>query len=70
MGADLEEIINGFYKNNTKNKLMLTAKAIESIRFFRDDKIAVMTVTAKMLSECGCVMADTEGLIDLSLIHI
>ena len=67
LGADLEKIINGFYKNNTKNKLMLTAKAIESIRFFRDEKIAVMTVTAKMLSECGCVMADTEGLIDYAM---
>lgn len=67
LGADLEKIINGFYKNNTKNKLMLIAKAIESIRFFHDDKIAVMTVTAEMLEKCGCVMADTEGLIDYAM---
>ena len=67
LGADLNLIVNGFYKNNTKNKLMLTAKAIESMRFFHEDKIVVMTVTAAMLESCGCVMADTEGLIDYGM---
>lgn len=63
-GADLQKIVNGFYKNNTKNKIMLTAKAIDSIRFFEDEQIAIMTVTKKMLEETGCTIADTEGLID------
>ena len=66
-GADLNLIVNGIYKNNTKNKLALTAKAIESMRFFHGDKIVVMTVTAAMLESCGCVMADTEGLIDYGM---
>lgn len=67
LGADLESIVNDFYKNNSKNKIMLTAKAIESMRFFRDDYIVIMTVTRKMLEECGCDIADTEGLIDYGM---
>lgn len=67
LGADQQLIVNSFYKNNTKNKLVLTAKAIESMRFFRDDGIVVMTVTSAMLCDCGCVMSDTEGLIDYGM---
>ncbi len=66
-GADLQKIVNGFYKNNTKNKIMLTAKAIDSMRFFCDDSIVIMTITKKMLAECGCQLSDTEGLIDYGM---
>jgi phosphoesterase RecJ-like protein len=66
-GADHRSIINDFYKNNTKNKIALTGKAINSIRFFCDEAIAVMTVTKDMLAETGCTMADTEGLIDYAM---
>lgn len=64
LGADHRSIVNDFYKNNTKNKIALTGRAIQSIRFFRDETIAVMTVTRAMLAETGCTIADTEGLID------
>lgn len=57
LGADLSAIVNGFYKNNTKNKLKLISKAIASMRFFHDDEVVVMTVTASDLEQCGCVMA-------------
>ena len=67
LGANHQSIVNDFYKNNTKNKLALTAKAIDSMRFFCDDKIVIMTVTSAILRECGCTMADTEGLIDYGM---
>lgn len=67
LGANQQSIVNDFYKNNTKNKLMLTAEAIKSMRFFRNDSIVIMTVTGAMLKTCGCVMADTEGLIDYGM---
>ena len=64
LGADLNSIVNRFYKNNSKNKIILTGKAIDGLRFFENDTIAVMTVTKAMLEETGCTIADTEGLID------
>ncbi len=67
LGADLQKIVNGFYKNNTKNKLALISKALSSMRFFHDDEVVVITITAKDLTNCGCVMADTEGIIDYGM---
>lgn len=67
LGADLGAIVNGFYRNNTKNKLALVARAVGSMRYFDDDKVVVMTVTQKDLKETGCVLSDTEGLIDYGM---
>lgn len=67
LGADLDSIVNGFYRNNTKNKLALVARAVNSMRYFDDDKVVVMTVTQKDLTETGCVLSDTEGLIDYGM---
>lgn len=67
LGADLGAIVNGFYRNNTKNKLALVARAVGSMRYFDDDKVVVMTVTQNDLKETGCVLSDTEGLIDYAM---
>lgn len=67
LGADLSKIVNGFYKNNTKNKLALVSRAIASMRFFHNDEIVVMTVMASDLTATGCVMSDTEGIIDYGM---
>ena len=37
------------------------------MRYFDDDKVVVMTVTQKDLTETGCVLSDTEGLIDYGM---
>jgi phosphoesterase RecJ-like protein len=66
-GADVEFIINGVYRNNTKNKLDLIATAIKSFRFFDDDKIVVITITRDDLAKCGCALSDTEGIIDYGM---
>lgn len=66
-GANNEYIINNVYKNNTKNKLKLIATAINSFRFFKDDKIVVITLTRDDMKNCGCTLADTEGIIDYGM---
>lgn len=65
--VDTHEIATDLYKNASYNKVKLIARAIESMRFFNERKICVMTVTSKDLEDCGCVMADTEGLIDYGM---
>ena len=67
LGADLSMIVNGFYRNNTKNKLALISRAIASMQYFDDDKVAVITVKKSDLEETGCVLSDTEGLIDYAM---
>lgn len=63
-GADLGLIVSGFYKNNPRKKLDLIARALGEMKYYRGGEIAFITVTARMLEECGCDIADTEGLID------
>ncbi|MBR2988281.1 MAG: hypothetical protein IKC64_01000, partial [Clostridia bacterium] len=66
-GANTNYIIDGVYRNNTVEKLKLTAKALQSFRFFKNNKIVVITLTKKDMEECGCTLADTEGIIDYGM---
>lgn len=63
-GIDVATINHNLYRNNTMNKTLLTAKAIENIKLFCDGKIALMTIMRDDLKKCGCDDTDTEGLID------
>ena len=67
LGADNESIVNNVYKSQTKNKLDLIATAIKSFRFFKDNKIVVITLTRDDMQKCGCTLADTEGIIDYGM---
>ncbi len=67
LGLNVNEIADNIYRSNTVQKTKLIARAIESMRFFADGKICVMTITTKTLEDCGCVLADTEGLIDYGM---
>ena len=64
---DPHEIASKLYKNVRYEKTKLIARAIESMRFFADGKLCVISVRLADLQECGCVLADTEGLIDYGM---
>ncbi len=64
LGADLNAIVNGFYRNNTKNKMALVQRALASVRYYNDDRVAIAVIKQSDLAETGCVISDTEGLID------
>lgn len=68
-GARAYDINMRLYRNRTIKKSRLIAKALDSMKFFADDKICIITVTAKMLEQTGCALADTEGLIDFAMAH-
>jgi phosphoesterase RecJ-like protein len=55
------------YRNNTIKRTKLVAKALNNIRFYKDNRIAIITITSQMLKDCGCVMSDTEGIIDFGM---
>lgn len=66
-GVDLPFLINKLYKNSTKQRLMLLGRAIDSIRFYEDSKISIITITKDMLLDCGCTLMETEGIIDYGI---
>ena len=61
------EIARDIYKNATVGKVKLISRAINSMRFFADGKICLITVTPEDLTACDCVLADTEGIIDYGM---
>lgn len=66
-GANYYEVNSCLYRSRTVNKTKLMGKAIKSMKFFKENKICVISVKPEDLSECECVISDTEGLIDLAM---
>lgn len=63
-GLDVGAINHNIYCNKSIKKLKLTARALNGIVLYEYGQIALLTVTAKDMEECGCTTEDTEGLID------
>ncbi|MGD9901626.1 MAG: bifunctional oligoribonuclease/PAP phosphatase NrnA [Spirochaetales bacterium] len=64
MDFDQEEIKNYFFKNNTKAKTLLLEKAISSIKFYEEDKIAIMKIQNKDLEKLNATQEDTLGIVE------
>ena len=63
-GADPWWISQRIYENNPAQKIKLLAKALDTMTFFQDRKIAVIHVTKKMLEEAGALWEYTEGFVE------
>ncbi len=57
-------LINNLYRSNSMGKLKLIGLAINKLRYFCNNQVGLIALTQKDLSECNCLMSDTEGLID------
>lgn len=67
LGAQAYTTNKNLYRSTTKNKTKLIARAINSMKFLADDSICIISVRANDLAETGCVISDTEGLIDYAM---
>lgn len=61
---NLDALNEHFFKNNTKSKAYLLKKALESLRFYNNDRIAVMKLSKENLSVCDATMEDTLGIVN------
>ena len=67
LGADPYALATEIYKNVTISKTMLVARAINSMRFYHNNRICVISISRADLEQTGCTIADTEGLIDYGM---
>ena len=67
LGLNVNEIATHLYRSNTKKRQNLVAHTINSMRFFENDEICIMTITLNDLKKFDCTASDLEGLIDLGL---
>lgn len=63
-GFDAVKLVDNLYRSNTAEKMRLIGVALNKMRYYLGGKLAVIALSQRDLKECGCVLSDTEGLID------
>lgn len=53
-----------YFKNNSREKTMLLSKALQSLKFYSNEKFTTMKITNELFSKLGVTFEDTMGLID------
>ena len=66
-GIDLEKIREHYFKNNTKEFNQLLSRALESLNYSDNGKIAMMKITKQDFSETGTSQSDTLGIVDYAI---
>lgn len=61
-GAHAEIINRAMFDIKSRARIALERQAMQSIRFYADDRIAVMQITEEMMRESGACEGDMEGL--------
>ena len=64
---DLEKVRDHYFKNNTKESNMLLARALNSITYSDNGKIAMMKITKQDFSETGTTKDDTLGVVNYAI---
>jgi phosphoesterase RecJ-like protein len=67
VGVDVDRINYQMFKKQSKARAALYGATMSEIRYFLEDKLAVITTTKKMIAEYGAVPSDTEGFVDFPL---
>ncbi len=61
------EVIEIIYSNKTLPQLKLLSKALQTIRLYKNNQIAVISVNEEMLKETGTSYSETEGFVSYPL---
>ena len=61
---DLEKVRNHFFKNNTKEQNALLSRALKSLNYSNDGKIAMMKITKTDFNQTHTSISDTLGIVD------
>lgn len=60
----LNAIKDHFLKNKSKSNLMLLEKALHSMQFYLNDRVAIMKLTKQNLEDADAVLGDTLGIVN------
>lgn len=66
-GADLNKINFYMFKNQKKERARLFIDVMDKMRFYHNDKIALITITQELLAKNGVGNEVTEGFVDFPL---
>ncbi len=66
-GADICSAQYHLFKKQPKARAILYAKVMSGIRYYHDDRFAVIVITKQAMTECGADEGMTEGFVDFPL---
>ena len=66
-GGNVARLNMLLFKNQSKERAKLYIEVMQNIRYFEEDKVALITITQDMLKKHGLERSDTEGFIDFPL---
>ncbi len=66
-GADIRYYHYNLFKKQPKARAALYAKTMSGIRYFFDDRFALITITRENMEKCGADNGMTEGFVDFPL---
>ena len=66
-GADIHRLNYMLFKRQPKARANLYARTMSGMRFYHDDRFAVIVVSKKNMEECGADTGMTEGFVDFPL---
>ena len=61
-GADSLEICRIFFDTKTKTRLALEKMIYETIRYYAEGRVALVTITKKMVEDSGATQGDMDGI--------
>jgi phosphoesterase RecJ-like protein len=64
MGGDLEGVNTKLNQSFSPARMRLLSLSLGSMEFFREGRVAVMSLTARMLAEARASLEDAEGFVD------
>lgn len=67
MDLNLEKVKDLFFKNNTKEQMSLLQRALNSIMFYENNKVAIMKLVKLDFNETNCTQEDTLGIVDYAI---
>ena len=67
LGADMPEIYRLMFKSQPKERAQLYIEVMSKMRFFGDDRIAVIYTSREMLDRYGLDRSATEGFVDFPM---
>jgi len=66
-GADPQKICDNVYYNLRPSAMKLMGKVLNSIEFFDEGSICLLTLTQDMLDQCRADQSESEGIVDFTL---
>ena len=66
-GADIHRLNEMLFKRQPKARALLYARTMSGMRFYHDNRFALIVVSKKNMEDCGADVGMTEGFVDFPL---